>query len=252
LTRHLALPPAGFALRSVLEAPLERASLTRREETPAMADTEAAAGIVIYRTLASRAISVLWCLEELGLAYRSEIISLADWRRPEALARISPAGKVPAIVDGEVVVAEAPACCLYLADRYGAGALAPRFDAADRGPYLKWMVWSTAVLEPARELQLTTITPPKAAWGVGWPAWERVLDELVAAVEHRQWLLGDRFSAADVMVGSVMSIGLFCGMIPKIPALVAYDERLSARPARQRAGDLNWPPQQFAAVQPAQ
>jgi glutathione S-transferase len=207
--------------------------------------------IVIYRALASRAFPVLWCLEELGLDYRSEIISLKDWRRPEALLRLAPSGKVPALVDGDVVVSEAPACCLYLADRYGAGGLAPRLEEADRGPYLKWMIWSTAVLEPARELQLTTITPPPNDWGVGWPAWEKVLDELSAAVSDRDWLLGDRFSAADVMVGAVMSIGLFCGMIPKLPALVAYDERLSARPANQRAGALNWPPEAFGDVKPA-
>ena len=203
--------------------------------------------IVLYRALASRAFPVLWLLEELGLAYRSEIISLADWRRPERLLEITPSGKAPAVVDGDVVVTEAPACCLYLADRYGLGSLAPKLDEPDRGPYLKWMVWSTAVLEPARELQLTTVLPPKNDWGVGWPKWEKVLDELTAAVDGREWLLGERFSAADVMLGSVMSIGLFCEMIPPLPPLVAYDERLSARPARQRAGQLNWPPDRFPA-----
>ncbi|HLY78887.1 MAG TPA: glutathione S-transferase family protein [Caulobacteraceae bacterium] len=204
--------------------------------------------IVLYRALASRAFPVLWLLQELGLEARSEIVSLADWRRPERLRQITPSGKVPAIVDGETVVTEAPAICLYLADRYGYGALAPKVEEPDRGPYLKWMVWSTAVLEPARELQLTTVVPPKNDWGVGWPAWELVLQELAGAVEHRQYLLGDRFSAADVMVGSVLSIGLFCEMIPPLPALVAYNKRLATRPANQRAGQLNWPPDKFPAT----
>jgi glutathione S-transferase len=203
--------------------------------------------IVLYRALASRAFPVLWLLEELGLGYRSEVISLADWRRPERLLEITPSGKVPAVVDGEVVVTEAPAICLYLADRYGLGSLAPKLDEADRGPYLKWMVWSTAVLEPARELQLTTVVPPKNDWGVGWSKWELVLKELADAVEPRQWLLGDSFSAADVMLGSVLSIGLFCEMIPPLPPLVAYNERLAGRPANQRAGQLNWPPEKFGA-----
>ena len=207
-----------------------------------------AAEIVLYRALASRAFPVLWLLEELGLAARSEIVSLADWRRPERLLEITPSGKVPAIVDGETVVTEAPAICLYLADRYGPGELAPKVEEADRGPYLKWMVWSTAVLEPARELQLTTVVPPKNDWGVGWPKWELVLKELADAVEHRQWLLGERFSAADVMLGSVLSIGLFCEMIPPLPALTAYHERLSSRPANQKAGQLNWPPDQFPSA----
>jgi glutathione S-transferase len=202
--------------------------------------------IVLYRALASRAFPVLWLLEELGLDYRSEIISLRDWRRPERLLEITPSGKVPAVVDGETVVTEAPAICLYLADCYAPGTLAPRIDEADRGPYLKWMVWSTAVLEPARELQLTTVVPPESAWGVGWAAWELVVKELADAVEHRQWLLGDRFSAADVMLGSVLSIGLFCGMIPPLAPLAAYDKRLSDRPANQRARQLNWPAGRFA------
>jgi glutathione S-transferase len=201
--------------------------------------------MVLYRALASRAFPVLWLLEELDLEARSEIVSLADWRRPERLLQITPSGKVPAIVDGETVVTEAPAICLYLADRYGYGALAPKLEEPDRGPYLKWMVWSTAVLEPARELQLTTVVPPKSGWGVGWPTWELVLKELADVVEHRPWLLGERFSAADVMLGSVLSIGLFCEMIPPLPALTAYNERLAARPANQRAGQLNWPPNKF-------
>jgi len=201
-----------------------------------------ASEIVLYRAFASRAFPVLWLLGELGLAYRSEIVSLADWRRPQRLLEITPSGKVP------TVVTEAPAICLYLADRYGYGALAPKVEEPDRGPYLKWMVWSTAVLEPARELQLTTVVPPKNDWGVGWPKWELVLKELADAVVEREWLLGDRFSAADVMLGSVLSIGLFCEMIPPLPPLVAYSERLAARPANQRAGQLNWPPDKFSAT----
>ena len=207
-----------------------------------------ASEIVLYRAFASRAFPVLWLLGELGLAYRSEIVSLADWRRPQRLLEITPSGKVPALVDGETVVTEAPAICLYLADRYGYGALAPKVEEPDRGPYLKWMVWSTAVLEPARELQLTTVVPPKNDWGVGWPKWELVLKELADAVVEREWLLGDRFSAADVMLGSVLSIGLFCEMIPPLPPLVAYSERLAARPANQRAGQLNWPPDKFSST----
>ncbi|MGH6956041.1 MAG: glutathione S-transferase family protein [Caulobacteraceae bacterium] len=208
-----------------------------------MSDTR----IVLYRALASRAFPVLWVLEELGLSYRNETISLADWRRPERLREITPSGKVPALTDGGAVVSEAPAVCLYLADRYGYGSLAPKIEDPARGAYLKWMVWSTSVLEPARELQLTTVVPPKNDWGVGWPAWPMVLKELSDAVSPGPWLLGERFTAADVMVGSVLSIGLYCEMIPREAALVAYDERLSARPARKRAGDLNWPPEMFAA-----
>ena len=203
--------------------------------------------IIVFRALASRAFSVLWMLEELGLAYRSQMVSLSDWRKPEALLKLTPSGKVPAVVDGETVVTEAPAICLYLADRYGYGILAPKVEDPDRGPYLKWMVWSTAVLEPARELQLTTVVPTKNDYGVGWPKFDEVAKHVAQAVEAGPWLLGDRFSAADVMLGSVVSISLFCGTISAEPALVAYNERLTARPAYQRAQALNWPPELFGA-----
>ena len=206
--------------------------------------------ILLYRALAaSRAFPVLRLPEELGLGYRSEIIKLKDWVRPEALMRLTPTGKVPAIVDGETVVTEAPAICPRTGGLLVAMASAPKVGGElERGPYLKWMVWSTAVLEPARELQLTTVTPPRNDWGVGWPAWELVLKELADAVTDRTWLLGERFSAADVMLGSVLSIGLFCEMIPPIPALVAYNERLAARPARQKAEQSNWPADMFPAA----
>ncbi|HVN00909.1 MAG TPA: glutathione S-transferase family protein [Caulobacteraceae bacterium] len=206
--------------------------------------------ILLYRRLASRAFPVLWILEELGLPYRTEVLKRGATYPPELLA-FSPNGFSPALVDGETKLTEAPAICLYLADRYAPGTLAPAIDDPARGPYLRWMVYSTAVLEPARELQLTTVTPTRNDYGVGWPKFERIVDELSRAVDGREWLLGDRFTAADVMLGSVISISLFCGTIPREPALVAYDERLSARPAMRRAQALNWPPEVFGAIEPA-
>lgn len=203
--------------------------------------------IVLYRRIASRAFSALWMLEELGLTYRDENLGRPGGPRPPELLAVSPTGVTPALADGEARVTEAPAICLYLADRYGYGTLAPRIEEPERGRYLQWTVYATAVVEPARELQLTTITPTKNDYGVGWPKFERVAEHLAAAVTPGPWLLGERFTAADVMLGSVISISLFCGTIPADPALVAYNERLAARPAHQRAQKLNWPPGMFAA-----
>ncbi len=198
-------------------------------------------GIVLYRAIASRAYPVLWMLEELGLSWRDEIIQWNAERSP-ALMKVNPTGKVPALTDGAAAVSEAPAICLYLADRYGYGSLAPKFDDPARGPYLKWMIYSTSVLEAARETQSSTIVPTKNDWGVGWPRFERVVEDLAAALTGHDYIAGDRFTAADVMLGSVISISLFCETIPAKPALVAYSERLKARPACQRAEALNWPP----------
>ena len=202
--------------------------------------------ITLYRALASRAFPVLWLLEELDLDYRSKIVSVADWRRPERLLEITPFGKVPAVVDGETVVTEAPAILplpgrplrLWRAVPEGRGAgprALPEVDGlVDRG--------AGASARAAAHHR----GPAEERLGVGWPAWDLVLKELADTVAHRQWLLGDRFSAADVMLGSVLSIGLFCEMIPPLPPLVAYNERLADRPANRRAGQLNWPPARFS------
>jgi glutathione S-transferase len=197
--------------------------------------------IVLYRGLASRAIIALWMLEELGVAYRSEMVEGPVVSRSPELLRLNPSGKLPALVDGDVVVSENPAICIYLADRYGYGTLAPRIEDPDRGAWLKWLVYSTAVLEPARELQASRIVAPRNGWGVGWPALDVVVRELVGALQGRDFLLGDRFTAADIPLGATISIGLFCELLPREPVLVAYSDRLNARPAWRRASALNWP-----------
>jgi glutathione S-transferase len=169
-------------------------------------------------------------------------------RSPDYL-KINPMGWTPTLVIGEVIVSENPAICIYLGDRYGYGSLAPMIDDPDRGAYLKWMVYSTAVLEPAVALDGATLDygakgPPRN-WGVDWGKAEDVVRVLVQALEGRDYLLGSRFTAADVMLGASLGVRLFTGMLPAEPVLAAYNERLEARPARRRAGVITWPPDRF-------
>jgi glutathione S-transferase len=203
-------------------------------------------GIVLYRALASRAIVPLWMLEELGLTYRSVMVDLRSPNRPAELLAVSPSGRSPLVIDGGIVVSEMPAICIYLADRYGYGKLAPTLKDKRRGPYLKWMVYSTAVFEPARETQVSTIVPPKSGYGVGWPSLGVVVGEFVHALDASDFVVGDTFTAADVMLGAMISISLYCQMIPPEPVLVSDAERVTARPAYQQAAALNWPPKLFA------
>jgi glutathione S-transferase len=206
--------------------------------------------ITLYASVASRSLSAFWMLEELGLAYAVHDVDLRKRANdaPE-YRRLNPIGKVPALVDGKVEVAEAPAICLYLADRYGYGALAPKIDDSARGRYLQWMVFSTAVFEPT--IFVSEVKQPERSWGPGWGKREDVFDAVERAVANGPWLMGTHFTAADVMLGSLVQIGLFNNLVPRAPALLAYDARLEARPARKRAGDLTWPPQMFGHVQPA-
>src|SRR5262249_18334800 len=137
--------------------------------------------VTLYASLASRSFVARWLLEEIGIPYRVEILSLrkGEHKRPEYL-RINPMGKVPALTDGAVTVAETPAICIYLADRYSYGLLAPRMDAPQRGAYLHWTVFSTAVLEPACYLPRTT--DPRDAAGAGWGSYETMVDALSQGV----------------------------------------------------------------------
>ncbi|MDQ0472379.1 glutathione S-transferase family protein [Labrys wisconsinensis] len=200
-----------------------------------------AADITLYFARYSRSFTPLWLLEELGVPYRLQRLSLkrGDQKTPR-YRRVNPMGKVPALVDRDTVVTENPAICLYLADRYGYGVLAPEIADARRGPYLRWMVFSTAVFEPA--IYLAEPPDPVAAAGRGWGDRATVIDTLEAVLRDGPWLLGEQFTAVDVMLGSLMSIALFNRRIPDPPAgFPAYDARLRARPAYQRAAAITWP-----------
>jgi len=196
--------------------------------------------ITLYAAPFSRSFTAWWILEELGLPYRTVRLDLkaAEQKAPAYLA-INPMGKVPAITDAAAVVTENPAICLYLADRYSPGVLAPAFDDPARGAYLRWAVFSTAVLEPAVYAHATATAAD--GFGVGWGDFDAVRQALDQAVTPGPWLLGDRFTAADVALGANISVALFNKMLPSTPALAAYNERLTARPAYQAAAAQAWP-----------
>jgi glutathione S-transferase len=196
--------------------------------------------ITLYASPFSRSFTAWWMLEELGLPYRLVKLDLkAGDQKDAAYLAINPMGKVPAITDGAVVVTENPAICLYLADRYSPGVLAPAFDDPARGAYLRWAVFSTAVLEPAVYAHATGAAAN--GFGVGWGDFEAVRQALDQAVTPGPWLLGERFTAADVALGANIAVALFNKMLPETPALAAYNERLTARRAYKAAGALCWP-----------
>ena len=198
--------------------------------------------ITLYFSPFSRSYTARWMLEELGIRYRVATIDIrkGDHKRSEYLL-VNPMGKVPALTDGEVLVTESPAICMYLADRYSYGTLAPRIEAPERGTYLRWMVFSTAVLEP------TLITGPEAADAQtasarGWGNHADVMRTLHGALANGPWLLGESFSAADVMMGSVLGFAVFNKRITNEPVIEAYVQRVAARPAQARAAAFTWTP----------
>ena len=201
-------------------------------------------GITLYHSPASRAFVAYWMLEEIGVPFD---VKTVDIRKGEQKAswylKLNPAGKVPTLTDGEVVVSENPAIAIYLADRYSYGQLAPRIDEADRGQYLKWLVFSSAVVDPVASLHTSKIDLP--GYNHSFGAFDDMVQVLVGALEGREYLLGDRFSAADVVLGGAISYLLFNKVLPDHPALVDYNARLTQREAYHRAADATWPPELF-------
>lgn len=202
-------------------------------------------GITLYHSPASRAFIAYWMLEEIGVPFGVKTVDIGkgEQKSPEYL-RLNPAGKVPTLTDGKVVVSENPAIAIYLADRYSYGQLAPKIEDPDRGPYLKWLVYSTAVVDPVASLHEQSIDLPGRSFGFG--AFGDMVDVLTAALSGKEWLLGDRFSAADVVLGGAVSFLMFRKMLPERPELLDYNARLTAREAYHRAADATWPAHLFA------
>ena len=187
----------------------------------------------------TRAARVAWMLAEAGLEYERVTIDIHDPKAKEApdFAAASPMGKVPALEDGEVRMADSAAICMYLADRYPAAGLAPALDDPKRGAYLFWMVFGPGVMEPALGEKFAGVEPNRLS--SGWGDFDTMIEVLEAPLRNSPWLLGDTFSAADVMVGSGVHFMHLFKALPASAVLDAYRERCEARPAFQAAMALN-------------
>ena len=194
--------------------------------------------IVVYYHPYSRAATTVWMLEELGLPHEIRYIDFAKGEHKEAAFRaINPMGKLPALVDGAVTLTESAAIGLYLADRYSSGDLAPALDDPARATYLRWALYAPSVIEPGALAQANKweFRPSN----VGWGTYAEMLDTIESAIGAGPWLLGERFSMADVIFGGTVRFMLQFKMLEPRAAFVAYVERLNARPAAQRATARN-------------
>jgi glutathione S-transferase len=196
--------------------------------------------LVFYTNPMSRGRIVRWVLEEVGQPYRTELLDYGTtMKAPEYLA-INPMGKVPALRHGETVVTESAAICAYLADAFPDAGLAPPPGDKLRGPYYRWMFFAAGPLEAATTIKaLGAEVPAERKAMVGFGSLADVLSTLEAAVSGREYLVGDRFTAADVYVGSHIGWGMRFGTIEKRPTFERYFERLSARPAGIRAREID-------------
>lgn len=197
--------------------------------------------LVFYTNPMSRGRIVRWMLEEVAVPYQTELLAYGSavgaMKAPEYLA-INPMGKVPAIRHGKTIVTECAAICAYLADAFPDAELAPA--PSDRGDYYRWLFFAAGPLESAvtnRSLGFEVSVEQQKTAGYG--SFDAVVDTLETTVANRSYIAGDRFSAADVYVGSQIGWGLQFGTIDKRAAFEDYWARVHDREAYVRASNID-------------
>ncbi len=189
----------------------------------------------LYWSPQTRSTRALWMLEEAGVDYDLELIEVRNPRREDTkeFRAASPMGKVPALVDGKVHMSESAAICLYLADRYSTGTLAPAIDDPLRGKFLYWLMYTPAVIEPAMSEKFNGVESNRGR--SGWGDFELMIETLESGLKKSTWILGKKFTAADVMVGSSAVFMRMFDMLPESKTISAYADRCLKRPAYQKA-----------------
>ena len=190
--------------------------------------------VTLYHSPNTRSTGALILLEELGAPYDLHVLNMkaGEQRQPAYLA-VNPMGKVPALRHGEAIVTEQVAVYLYLADLFPEAGLAPPIGDRLRGPYLRWMVFYAACFEPAVVDRAAKHEPaPQAMSPYG--DYDTMLGAVTAQLANGPYLLGERFSAADVLWGTALGWTTMFKLVPELPAIMAYVQRIGARPAAAR------------------
>jgi glutathione S-transferase len=191
---------------------------------------------MLYHAAPSRSSIALWMLEETGEPYDIKLIKLSagDNLKPDYLA-VNPMGKVPALKHGDAAITEVAAICTYLADEFPAKKLNVPVGTPRRGVYLKWLFFGPSVIEPAMTDRAFPRKEAPRASAVGWRDFDTVLDIVAKALAPGPYLMGEAFTAADVVIGSGLRYGMMFKLIPERKEFADYVARLTARPAAQRA-----------------
>ena len=197
-----------------------------------------AADLVFYTHPLSRGRIARWMLEEVGAPYDTVLLDYATTMKDDAYCAINPMMKVPAIVHHGHVVTEGAAICAYLAEAFPEAGLAPTAD--ERADYHRWMFFAAGPVESAVVDKAMGVTPSDQQQRMaGYGHFDLVMQVLDEAVGRHDHIAGDRFTAADVYVGSAIHFYSQFGMLPKSARFDAYLARLYARPAFQRAAAID-------------
>ena len=194
------------------------------------------ADLLLYHAVPSRSATVRWMLEEVGEPYDVHLLKLSegDQQKPEFLA-VNPQGKVPALTHKGVVITEVAAICAYLADEFPKAGLNIPVGDPRRGVYLQWLFFGPSCMEPAITDRAFPRKEPPRAGAIGYRDIEALADIVAQAVAKWPYIMGEQFTAADVVIGSAVRWGTMFKLIPERDAFKPYAERIAARTTVQRA-----------------
>lgn len=191
--------------------------------------------VTLFHAPNTRSAGVRVLLEELGADYDLHVVSFKKKEQRDAsYLKVNPMGKVPAILHGAALVTEQPAIYTFLADLYAYKGLAPALDDPLRGPYLRWMAFYGSSFEPAlidKAMKRDPMDPSLCPYG----DYDTMLGTLTAQLRQGPYLLGDRFTAVDVLWGTALGWTTAFKLVPELPEITAYIARVQQRPAFARA-----------------
>ncbi len=194
--------------------------------------------LTLYTNPMSRGRIARWMLEEVGAQYETIVLAYDTTMKAEAYRTINPMAKVPALVHDGKTITECAAICAYLADAFPDAGLAPRAD--ERADYYRWLFYAAGPVEAATGNRALGVVPDAAQQRmIGYGSFDAVVDVLEQAVAAHTYIAGERFTAADVYVGSQVIWGMQFGWLPKRPTFAAYAARLTERPSYVRAAELD-------------
>jgi glutathione S-transferase len=195
--------------------------------------------LIFYTNPMSRGQTVRWMLEEVGAAYDTEILGYGDdGMKAEPYLAINPMGKVPAIAHKDKVVTEVAAICCYLADAFPEAGLAPAL--ADRADYYRWIFFTSGPIEAAFSNRAAGWEPtPERQRMFGYGNYDLAIGTLEKALTGKQYIAGDRFSAADLFVGANVNFMLQFELLAPTPVFTDYAARMTDRDAYRRAKEID-------------
>jgi glutathione S-transferase len=195
--------------------------------------------ITLFYSPQTRAATMLVLAEELGAPYDLHEVNMkAGEQRSEAYLKINPLGKVPAVRHNDAIVTEQVAIYIYLADLYPDAGLAPAIGDPLRASYLRWLVYYAACYEPALMDKAMKREPsPRVSCPYG--DFDEMLATILGPVAAGPYLLGERFSAADLLWGQGLRLGAMFKILPKNPVIESYVERVTSRPSFKKVSELD-------------